>query len=218
MSRSADSNGFRFTSSKTKVQHFTCLRGAVRHPDLSLYGKRLPFVKQSHYLGVIFDSRLTWLSTLRDVTVTCRKRLCLFRILSHVSRGAESTILLQLYQALIQPKLDYSSQLFDAATTDRLRILDAIHYGSTRQAKWAFRTCLLPILLVDARLLPLQQHRQPLITRLWYRCQSMPCNPALHDVCDTSLDEVFTHHPKLPQSFNFRSGKLKEELSLPQIL
>lgn len=45
MSRSADSNGFRFTSSKTKVQHFTCLRGAVRHPDLSLYGKRLPFVK-----------------------------------------------------------------------------------------------------------------------------------------------------------------------------
>lgn len=216
VTRWTDSNGFRFSSTKTVAMHFSRVRGAFRDPDLYLYGRRIPVVEQTRFLGIVFDSRLTWVPHIRDLKVACRKRLSLLRVLSHLSWGADRTVLLRIYRSLILSKLDYGCQVYSSATPARLRILESIHHAGVRLATGAFRSCPIPSLLVEAGVLPLDLHRQTVVSRFWYRTQSCPTNPTYTTLTDTSLDHVFSARKRCPQPLSFRAKELIGQLSLPR--
>ena len=60
VSKWADDNGFKFSSSKTVAIRFTRRRAVEEVPTLKLNGNILPYENNVKFLGMIFDEKLTW--------------------------------------------------------------------------------------------------------------------------------------------------------------
>jgi len=120
----ATTRGFRFSTSKTVAMHFCRIRGVHPDPDLYLANRRLSCVETTRYLGLVFDSRLTWVPHFRYVKAACQKALSL-RVLAHTSWGADRDTLLLLYRTFILSKLEYGCEVYSFATEARLRVLDS---------------------------------------------------------------------------------------------
>ena len=55
-----DTNGFKFSETKTVCMHFCRLRKVHPDPVLLLNGTHIPIVEQAKFLGLIFDRKLTF--------------------------------------------------------------------------------------------------------------------------------------------------------------
>jgi len=122
LSHWADTNGFKFSSSKTVCMHFCRLRSAHPNPELTLNGTLIPVVEQTKFLRVIFDNKLTFLPHIRYLKGKCVKALNLLRVVAHTSWGADQHTLLHLYRSLVRSKLDYGSAVYDSARESYLRM------------------------------------------------------------------------------------------------
>ncbi len=71
ISQWAATRGLRFSASKTVAMHFCRLRSVHPGPDLYLYDRRISCVEETRFLGLIFDSRLTWVHYLRYIKAAC---------------------------------------------------------------------------------------------------------------------------------------------------
>jgi len=60
-----DTNGFKFSTTKTVCLHFCRLRKLHPDPQLFLNGSPIPVVEVMKFLGVIFDKKLSFLPNLR---------------------------------------------------------------------------------------------------------------------------------------------------------
>ena len=152
LSHRADTNGFKFSSSKTVCMHFYRRRSAHTNPELTLNGTLIPVVEQSQFFGVIFDNKLTFLPHIRYLKEKCVMLLNLQRVVVHTSWGADQQTLLHLYRSLVRSKLDYGSVVYGSARKSYLRILDHIQ---NHAFLGAFRTSPSSRLCVQAKEPPL---------------------------------------------------------------
>ncbi|KAG7177765.1 hypothetical protein Hamer_G008445 [Homarus americanus] len=83
----------RFSPTKTVVSTFPD-SGDLYDLDLYMYGRRLPVVQQTCFLGMFLDHRLTKIPQLRELKTACLRWMSLIRRLSHVSWSADQTLLL----------------------------------------------------------------------------------------------------------------------------
>ena len=217
VSRWTADRGFRFSASKTVTMHFCRLRGIHPDPDLYIDGRRISCVESSRYLGLIFDSRLTWVPHLRSVKASCQKALSLLRVLSHTSWGADRDTLLLLHRTLILPKLEYGSEIYSSATEARLRVLDSVHHEGLRLATGAFRSSPIPSLLVDSGFQPLDLRRHSSLLRCWFRIQRLPESVPCRSVLSDSLSPSYTVRPSFPKPFGFRVASLLTSLGIPSV-
>lgn len=213
----ANNQGFRFSTSKTVAMHFCRLRGVHPDPDLYIGNRRLSCVETTCYLGLVFDSRLTWVPHLRYIKAACQKVLSLLRVLTHTSWGADRDTLLLLHRTLVLSKLEYGCEVYSSATEARLRVLNSVHHAGVRLATGAFRSSPILSLLVDAGVLPLDLRRQSQLLRCWFRVQRLPgivpCISALRD----SRSPVYIERPSLPKPFGFRVASVLAPMSVPSI-
>ena len=207
-------HGFRFSTSKTVCMHFCRIRGVHPDPDLHLNGQRIPVVTEARFLGLVFDSRLTWVSHLKYLKTKCVEALNILKVLSHTSWGADRTQMLKLYHSLILSKLSYGCEIYTSATSARLRILDSIHHSGIRVATGAFKSSPIPSLLVDACEMPLSYHLQNLTVRLWFRLQRNPSS-LTNIVLDREHHFQFYHtHSSFPKPFSFRVKEILQDLEV----
>ena len=136
----ATSNGFKFSKSKTQCVHFCQLGKQHDDPVLHLYGSPIPVVKESKFLGILFDRKLSFIPHIKYLTAKCLKTLNLLKVLSHTSWGADRTTLLKLYRSLVLSKLDYGCIFYGSARKSYFQMLDPIHNQGLRLALGAFRT------------------------------------------------------------------------------
>jgi len=136
----ADTNGFKFSSSKTVCMHLCRLHSAHPNPELTLNGTLIPVVEQTKFLGVIFDNKLTFLPHICYLKEECVKALNLLRVVAHTSWGADQHVLLHLYRSLVRSKLDYGSVVYGSTRESYLRILDPIQNHALRLCLGGFRT------------------------------------------------------------------------------
>jgi len=87
----ADTNGFKFSATKTVCLHFCRLRKLHPDPQLFLNRSPIPVVEEVKFLGVIFDKKLPHLHHLKS---KCTKALYLLRVVAHTSWGADQQTLL----------------------------------------------------------------------------------------------------------------------------
>ena len=66
-------------------------------PVLHLYGSPIPVVKESKFLGILFDRKLSFIPHIKYLKAKCLKALNLLKVLSHTSWGADRTTLLMQY-------------------------------------------------------------------------------------------------------------------------
>lgn len=74
-----ETQGFRFSVSKTVVMHFCRLHGVHPDPDLQLNNRRISSVEETRFRGLTFEGRLTWEPHLRYNKMACTKVLSLLR-------------------------------------------------------------------------------------------------------------------------------------------
>jgi hypothetical protein len=137
--KSADKCGFKFSSTKTNCIHF-CRKRSCSTSHLTLRQTPLPFLDNVRFLGLTFDSKLTWQLHLQQLLVKCKKCLNLIKCLSHVSWGSDTKLLLTLLQSLVLSKLDYGCSVYSSARTSYLKQLDTIQTSGLRYCTGGFRT------------------------------------------------------------------------------
>src|SRR5207253_3412195 len=175
-------NGFRFSASKTVCVHFSRIRGLYIDPELRLGREPIPVAPQARFLGLLFDNRLTWIPHLRQLKDKCFRAMNILRVLSGSSWGADRTVLLRLYRALIRSKLDYGCQAYSSASAASLKMLDSVHNEGIRLTTGAFRTSPVVSLDVEAAEPTLSLRRQQLLLHYASKLVGLPDNPAYHAV------------------------------------
>jgi hypothetical protein len=80
----ADNNGFRFSKSKTVCMHFCTKR--LLHPDpcLKIYNSEIPVVNETKFLGLIFDSKLSFKPHIAYLKKKCLKAMNLLRVVANM--------------------------------------------------------------------------------------------------------------------------------------
>ena len=139
--------------------HFCHLRTLHPDPLLTLDGDPIKVVKETRFLGLVFDTMLSFLPHIRALKARCLKALDVLKVLAAMEWGADSTVLLQLYRALVRSKLDYGSIVYGSARKSYVELLNPVHHQGLRLSLGVFRTSPIQSLYVEAREPSLENRR-----------------------------------------------------------
>ena len=196
-------NGFKFSENKTVAIHFW--KGQrIDDPNIFLNGTKITAVNEARFLGLIFDRRLTFHSHIQDLKLRCLKSLNVLKVVSHTNWGADSKVLLRLYQALVRSKLDYGCCVYGSAKKSNLKILDPIHNAGVRIALGAFRTSRIESLYTEAGEDSLDLRRLKLSLNYVIKLKSYPENPAFNAVFNPQNELYFETHPNTTPPLSLR--------------
>lgn len=88
----------------------------------------LKFIKDTKFLGIVFDSKLSFITYLKLLKKKCFKAMNVLMVLSKTKWGADSSTLMNLYRTLIRSKLDYESIIYGSARKSYIQFLDTVHH------------------------------------------------------------------------------------------
>ena len=95
---------------KTKVIIFSRSVLAKRtEPNLKLYGATLKVYLQVKFLGITFDSQLTFKKHFEDILDRCDTRYHCLRLLANKKWGPSPSTLIQIYKQCVRPIFEYGS-------------------------------------------------------------------------------------------------------------
>ena len=203
----ADTNGFKFSESKTVCVHFCRLRKCCSDPSVILNGKQIPVVQETKFLGLIFDNKLSFIPHLKYLRTKCLKALNLLRVVSHTHWGADQETLLHLYRSLIRSKLDYGCIVYGSARDSYLKILDPIQNHALRLCLGAFRTSPATSLCVEANEPPLSLRRRKLSSQYILRLGGCRTNPTYDCVFNLKSKRQFLNKPTQIAPLGMRMAK-----------
>ena len=183
-------NGFKFSVSKTTCVHFHRQR-IHAEPSLHLDGQAIPVKGEAKFLGVIFDTKLSFKPHIFNLKKKCQKALNLLRVVGHSDWGADKITLLKLYRTLVRSKLDYGSIVYGSAKKHILKNLDPIHHQGLRIALGAFRTSPVQSLYAEAGEPSLENRRMKLSMNYFLKIKSLPDNPCFDSITNSSSPEFF---------------------------
>jgi ribonuclease HI len=182
-------------------------------PALTLHGAHIQYVSTVKFLGLTFDSKLTWKKHIYALKDRCCKDLQLLRVISSKRWGADLTTLRRLYVALILPKLDYGSFLFATACQTSLLELDRVQWEAIRIMTGALRCTPTYKLEPEVDLMPLQFCRRQLLLQYGCRISSVPSHPVRE-----LLNTYFPIQDHLAQTYVLSAvGRLYDEMRLANI-
>ena len=95
--------------------HF-CPDKKCMDPVLKLDNDHIQFVKEAKFLGLIWDTKLTFEPHIKYLKARCKKSLNNLKVLSRTEWGADRTTLLKLYRSLVRSKLDYGCLVYGSAS------------------------------------------------------------------------------------------------------
>jgi hypothetical protein len=214
-----DQNGFKFSPTKTVCMHFCQLRRLHADPTLTLYNSHIPIVQQTKFLGLIFDSKLSFIPHLKYLKAKCLKATNILKVVGHYDWGADRKTLLSLYRSLIQSKIDYGSVVYGSARPSYIKMLDPIQNQCLRICLGAFRTSPADSLCVEANILPLELRRMQLALLYAIKLRTFPDNPAHQCVFHPQYEEKFSARESAIPSFGIRVKRFFSDIDLdPEVL
>ncbi|GFX90414.1 putative RNA-directed DNA polymerase from transposon X-element [Trichonephila clavipes] len=116
-----DQNGHTISPSKSSCVHFCRKRNLHPDPSIHIGHIQIPVVSEVRFLGVIFDSKLTFLPHVLYLRKKCERSLNILKVLSNTLWGADRVSLLQVYQALILSRLDNGCVVYGSARASVLK-------------------------------------------------------------------------------------------------
>ena len=200
----ATENGFKFSSAKTVGMHFCKKTKLHPDPELKIYGKPIKIVKETKFLGLIFDSKLSFIPHINALKVKCTKALDIIKVVSSTDWGADRSVLLNLYRSLVRSKLDYGCIVYGSARDSYIKKLDPVHHQGLRLSLGAFRTSPIKSLYVEANEPSLYHRRIKLGLQYATKLKAYPGNPAYNCVFDPAFADWFDRSPMKIASFGLR--------------
>ena len=150
LSKWSSENGLNFLKPKPKCIHFCQSRKLHLDHELTLDGVQIEVVPEFKFLGLLFDSKLSFIPHINYMSNKCQKPLNLLRVVSSMDWVADRKVL-RLYRSLVRSKSDYGCIVNGSARQSYLRKLDCIHNQGLRLALGAFRTSPVNILYAEPR-------------------------------------------------------------------
>ena len=142
-------NGFTNSEKKTLAMQF-CPDKKCMDPVLKLDNDPIQFVKETKFLGLIWDTRLTYEPHIKYLKARCQKSLNILKVLSRTEWDADQSALVKLYRSLVRSKLDYGCLVYGSASKTALAKLDPVHNQGLRLSLGAFRSSPVESLYVEA--------------------------------------------------------------------
>ena len=156
----------------------------------------IPFKEHHKFLGLIWDTKLTFTKHVAYIKKKCQSSLNLLKVLSHTDWGSDTRTLLKLYRALVRSKLDYGSIVFRNAAEADLKPLDVVHNQGLRLALGAFKSSPVESLYVEANEPPLRERRLELAMKYGLKIKGNPQNPAYNAVFDLRFKSKYNSSRK----------------------
>ncbi|KAL1448304.1 hypothetical protein WDU94_005687 [Cyamophila willieti] len=206
LSQWSHTNGLSFSPEKTFGVVFS-RRYKIDEPRLLFQDEEIKFQGITRYLGLYFDSKLTWNKHIIETKLKGMKALNIMKILSNRNWGLKRKTLLRLYQAYVLPILDYGSIVYGSANPSVLKRLNVIHHTALRLVSGAFRTSPIVSLLAECGQPPLQIRRNILTINYGCRAFSNPKNP-MFLVLTSDLLNIEVRDPNLPLCIRSRFEQL----------
>ena len=200
----ANNNGFKFSTTKTVCIHFCNRRLVCPDPLVTLKDSPIPVVKEFRFLGLLFDSRLSFIPHLRALKTRAQKALNLIKVVAARGWGADRLAKLTLYRALVRSKLDYGSMVYGSARPSYLKMIEPVQNQGLRLCLNAFRTTPIGSLHVEANELPLDLRRLQLAMQYAVKLYANPRNPAHDIVSRPQFEQEFANMPSTIPTFGIR--------------
>ena len=124
-------NGFKISINKTTGVIFS-KRNDLGQINIKIDKEKIKIKNEVKFLGVIFDSKLSWKPHIDYIIEKCKKRLTLMRAISGYGWGACKKTLLTIYRALIRSILDYGDVAYSSACKWQLDRLSCIQTEALR--------------------------------------------------------------------------------------
>ncbi|GFU85643.1 probable RNA-directed DNA polymerase from transposon X-element [Trichonephila clavipes] len=172
-----DQNGHTISPSKSSCVHFCRKRNLHPDPSIHIGHIQIPVVSEVRFLGVIFDSKLTFLPHVLYLRKKCERSLNILKVLSNTLWGVDRVSLLRVYQSLILSRLDYGCAVYGSARASVLKRLGTVHHSALRICSSAFRTSPVTSLYVVCHQPPLELRRRQLSANYFIRAMSVPSHP-----------------------------------------
>lgn len=199
--------GLTISPAKTTALIFTNRR-INSPPPLLLENTAVPYVSHHKFLGITYDTRLTWTTHIKSIKERCQKDLQLLKVISYNKWGADYPSLHKLYSALILPKLEYGCIIYSNAAPSNLAILDRIQFAAARILLGALRCTPTAKLEAEADLMPLHLRRQQHLAQYGSRILTISNHPTKELYNNFfPLQDYFSNKYKLPAM-----GRLLNEL------
>ena len=151
ITKNAEYLGYSFSREKTQAIIFS-RRGDRNTLQLKIHNHEIRVQNEMKYLGIIFDSRMKWTKHLNKIKKDSQDPLNLMKYLSHLNWGADKKTLTKLYKSLVQPKMDYGSEIF--ANQKNSETMNKIQNQAMRIISGAFRSSPIKSLQVECHLPP----------------------------------------------------------------
>ena len=204
LSKWSSENGFKFSKTKTKCMHFCQSRKLHLDPELTLDGVQIEVVPEFKFLGLLFDSKLSFIPHINYLSNKCQKALNLLRVVSSMDWGADRKVLLRLYRTLVRSKLDYGCIVYGSARQSYLRKLDSIHNQGLRLALGAFRTSPVNSLYAEANEPSLNLRRKKLSLQYYLKLKANRENPTHKAVFEPLYKDEFIQKDRIIPPFSLR--------------
>jgi Reverse transcriptase (RNA-dependent DNA polymerase) len=192
--------GFKINSSKTCSIVFTSRRIPV---DLNLKINKTPIrnVKETKFLAVYFDSKLTWQKHIDYIITKAKRHVNLLRMLKGKSWGASKKNMLLIYKSLIRSKLDYGAELLYTASKSQLKKLETLQYTCLKICTGALRSTSLLALQNKCGDPPMEVQRFRALLRHIARIKTTDSNPAKECLTDSWQNYYGHYHENKPPVF-----------------
>jgi hypothetical protein len=143
-------DGFKFSKTKTVCMHFCQLKRMHPEPELTMDGDPIRVVKETKFLGLILDNKLSFIPHMKQLKIRWQRALDILRVLSSSEWGADRDSLLLLYRTLVRSRLDHGSRVYGSARDAYIKMLDMVHHQELRLSFDAFRTSPVQSLFIEA--------------------------------------------------------------------
>ena len=100
--------------------------------NLKMFGQTIPTGNEATYLGVIFDSRLTWEHHINNISQRAYGRLNILRAMASLSKKHNPSLLTQLYNTTTRSIFEYSSVCIISSANTHLQKLQVIQNEALR--------------------------------------------------------------------------------------
>ena len=211
--------GFQINLKKTKAMYHTLKR--IKPVNLKLDGKEIPYTKTHKYLGITFDGpRLNWQEHVLQLKIKCIPHINIMKYIGHSSWGADRTILLRYYVAVIRTKLDYGCIFYGTANKTLLQSLNIIQNSCIRIAIGARKTSPISSIEIESNVMPLALHRQYIMCVCYFRIKELPTSVEVVEVINADNVDTNINNYKAPfriPPFIVRTIEILNNLNFPQL-
>lgn len=121
----ANSIGITFSPGKTKFIIFSRKRNQI-HPSINFNNNVINPVIEIKFLGLLWDSKLTWLPYITQLKTKCMLSMNLLRTLTHTKWSADRKSVIKVYKSVIRSKTEYGCVVYNSARDSVIEKLNVI--------------------------------------------------------------------------------------------